>query len=76
MRRFGTPSPRADATLKWLSEGRNRKSVTIDLRQPEGVQLFLALAASRTCWSRTSARAPWRSGGWAGSRCTPPIRRW
>jgi crotonobetainyl-CoA:carnitine CoA-transferase CaiB-like acyl-CoA transferase len=44
MRRFGTPSPRADATLKWLSEGRNRKSVTIDLRQPEGVQLFLALA--------------------------------
>ena len=45
MRRFGTPSPRADATLKWLSEGRNRKSVTIDLRQPEGVQLFLRLLA-------------------------------
>jgi succinyl-CoA:(S)-malate CoA-transferase subunit A len=43
MRRFGTPSPRADATLKWLSEGRNRKSVTLDLRQPEGVDLFLAL---------------------------------
>ncbi len=43
MRRFGTPSPRADATLKWLSEGRNRKSVTIDLRQSEGVQLFLRL---------------------------------
>ncbi len=43
MRRFGTPSPRTDATLKWLSEGRNRKSVTIDLRQPEGVQLFLRL---------------------------------
>lgn len=43
MRRFGTPSPRSDATLKWLSEGRNRKSVTIDLRQPEGVQLFLRL---------------------------------
>lgn len=45
MRRFGTPSPRADATLKWLSEGRNRKSVTIDLRHPEGVQLFLKLLA-------------------------------
>ncbi|HYW30860.1 MAG TPA: CoA transferase [Gemmatimonas sp.] len=43
MRRFGTPSPRADASLKWLSEGRNRKSVTIDLRQPEGVALFLRL---------------------------------
>lgn len=45
MRRFGTPSPRADATLKWLSEGRNRKSVTIDLRQSEGVELFLRLLA-------------------------------
>jgi succinyl-CoA:(S)-malate CoA-transferase subunit A len=43
MRRFGTPSPRPDATLKWLSEGRNRKSVTIDLRQKEGVRLFLEL---------------------------------
>jgi succinyl-CoA:(S)-malate CoA-transferase subunit A len=43
MRRFGTPSPRADASLKWLSEGRNRRSVTIDLRQPEGVVLFKKL---------------------------------
>ena len=43
MRRFGTPTPRADATLKWLSESRNKKSVTIDLRQAEGVQLFLRL---------------------------------
>src|SRR6516225_7507230 len=33
MRRFGIPTMRADATLAWLSEGRNRKSVTIDLRQ-------------------------------------------
>jgi succinyl-CoA:(S)-malate CoA-transferase subunit A len=43
MRRFGTPSRRPDSTLKWLSEGRNRKSVTIDLRQPEGLELFLRL---------------------------------
>jgi len=43
MRRFGTPTKRHDATLAWLSEGRNRKSVTIDLRQKEGVQLFLKL---------------------------------
>lgn len=45
MRRFGTPTARPDATLAWLSEGRNRKSVTIDLRQPEGVGLFLGLVA-------------------------------
>lgn len=45
MRRFGTPTKRHDATLAWLSEGRNRKSVTIDLHQKEGVQLFLKLVA-------------------------------
>lgn len=45
MRRFGTPTKRHDATLAWLSEARNRKSVTIDLRQAEGVQLFLKLIA-------------------------------
>ncbi len=43
MRRFGTPTKRHDATLVWLSEARNRKSVTLDLHQPEGVQLFLRL---------------------------------
>ena len=45
MRRFGTPTDRPDATLKWLSESRNKRSVTIDLLQPEGVQLFLKLVA-------------------------------
>ena len=45
MRRFGTESKRHDATLAWLSEGRNRKSVTLDLRQQEGVELFLKLVA-------------------------------
>ncbi len=45
MRRFGTATARADATLKWLSESRNKKSVTCDLLQPEGVQLFLKLVA-------------------------------
>ena len=45
MRRFGVPTRRHDATLAWLSEARNRKSVTIDLRQEQGVALFLRLAA-------------------------------
>jgi succinyl-CoA:(S)-malate CoA-transferase subunit A len=45
MRRFGTPTNRHDATLAWLTEARNRKSVTIDLRQEEGVNVFLKLAA-------------------------------
>jgi len=45
MRRFGTPTDRPDATLNWLSESRNKRSVTIDLLQPEGVELFLKLVA-------------------------------
>ena len=45
MRRFGTATARPDATLKWLSESRNKRSVTIDLLQPEGVALFLKLVA-------------------------------
>jgi succinyl-CoA:(S)-malate CoA-transferase subunit A len=45
MRRFGTATSRYDATLAWLSEARNRKSVTMDLRQADGVQLFLKLIA-------------------------------
>jgi succinyl-CoA:(S)-malate CoA-transferase subunit A len=45
MRRFGTPTNRHDATLAWLTEGRNRKSVTIDLRQRGGVEVFLKLVA-------------------------------
>jgi succinyl-CoA:(S)-malate CoA-transferase subunit A len=45
MRRFGTPTARHDATLAWLSEARNRKSVTIDLRNPRGVELFIRLVS-------------------------------
>ncbi len=45
MRRFGIPTKRPDATLAWLSEARNKKSVTIDLRRPQGVELFLKLVA-------------------------------
>src|SRR6516165_6506238 len=45
MRRFGRPTKRADATLAWLSEARNKKSVTIDLRRPRGVELFIKLVS-------------------------------
>jgi len=45
MRTFGTPTKRHDATLAWLSEARNKKSVTLDLRKPKGVELFIRLVA-------------------------------
>lgn len=44
LRKFGTPSPAGD-TLCWLSEARNKRSLTIDLRKPEGQELLLKLAA-------------------------------
>jgi crotonobetainyl-CoA:carnitine CoA-transferase CaiB-like acyl-CoA transferase len=42
LRRFGTPSECGD-TYVWLSEARNKKSVTLDLRAKEGAALFLEL---------------------------------
>ncbi|MCH9019828.1 MAG: CoA transferase [Proteobacteria bacterium] len=44
LRRFGTPVDGGD-TLVWLSEARNKKSVTLDLRRPRGAALFKRLAA-------------------------------
>ena len=44
-RRFGTPTDRADSTLAWLSEGRNKRSVTLNLRHREGADLFRRLVA-------------------------------
>lgn len=45
LRRFGVPATGVDATFCWLSEARNKKSVTLDLRKPEGAELFKQLVA-------------------------------
>jgi crotonobetainyl-CoA:carnitine CoA-transferase CaiB-like acyl-CoA transferase len=44
LRKFGTPSIRGD-TLTWLSEARNKRSMTIDLRTPSGAEVFKQLIA-------------------------------
>ena len=44
LRKFGSPSQRGDG-YAWLSEQRNKKSVTLDLRQPDGAALFKRLVA-------------------------------
>jgi crotonobetainyl-CoA:carnitine CoA-transferase CaiB-like acyl-CoA transferase len=44
LRRFGTSTEVGD-TLVWLSEARNKKSVTLDLRTPQGADIFRALVA-------------------------------
>lgn len=44
LRRFGTVTECGD-TLIWLSEARNKKSITLDLRQPEGAELLRRMVA-------------------------------
>ena len=43
LRRFGTPTSVGD-TITWLSEARNKKSLTLDLRRPEGAGVLKRLA--------------------------------
>src|ERR1700676_3799833 len=43
-RRFGTMTECGD-TLPWLSESRNKKCITLDLRKPDGVALLKRLVA-------------------------------
>lgn len=43
-RRLGTASEAGDS-FTWLTEARNKKSVTIDLRRPEGATIFKRLVA-------------------------------
>ena len=44
MRKFGTITESGDS-LPWLSECRNKKSVTCDLRKPEGAEILKKLVA-------------------------------
>ena len=44
VRRLGSMTEAGDSLI-WLSEGRNKKSVTLDLRTLDGVRLFKQLAA-------------------------------
>ena len=41
-RKFGTPTPCGDS-LVWLSEGRNKKSLTINFKNPQGAALLKKL---------------------------------
>ncbi len=43
-RRFG-PMTETGASLNWLNEARNKKSITLDLRKPAGAALLKRLVA-------------------------------
>ena len=44
IRKFGTPTPCGDS-LVWLSEGRNKRSIELDLRSDEGSETLKKLVA-------------------------------
>ncbi len=44
-RQFGTATEKPGMSLSWLTEARNKKSITLNLRAPEGAELFKRLAA-------------------------------
>ena len=43
MRQFGTATEIEDSSLAWLSEARNKHSITLNLKAPEGVDLLKRL---------------------------------
>ena len=43
MRQFGTATEIDDSSLAWLSEARNKHSITLNLKTPEGVDLLKRL---------------------------------
>ncbi|MBW8639047.1 CoA transferase [Hoeflea sp. WL0058] len=45
LRNFGTPSGETPDTFCWLSEGRNKKSLTLNLKTPEGAAILKRLVA-------------------------------
>ena len=54
-----------DYSPSFCALNRNKKSVTLDMKAPEGREVFLKLAGTRTSSSRTCARAWWT--GWASA---------
>ena len=45
-RRYGTATDLENASLAWLTEARNKQSLTLNLRAPEGAELFKKLVQS------------------------------
>ncbi|HYN39179.1 MAG TPA: CaiB/BaiF CoA-transferase family protein [Rhodospirillales bacterium] len=75
-RRFGTASGRPDSTLAWLSEARNKKSITLNLRSGEGARLFRRLTghADVVCENfRPGTLERWGLGWDALSRINPKL---
>ena len=61
-------------SVHWKVYARNKKSVTLNLRAPEGIDLLRKLVATARCSSRTSGPAPWKKWASDRRRCSRSIR--
>ena len=76
MRQWGREKSEG-SSLWWPVVGRNKRSVTLNLREPAGQDLLLELVAARRRRSwRTSVPAPWRSGTSATTGSARSTRVW
>ena len=76
LRALGKPSGRGEDSYFWLSEARNKRSVTLDLRQLEGADLLKRLVARSdvVCENfRPSTLEKWDLGWDVLSACNPGL---
>jgi crotonobetainyl-CoA:carnitine CoA-transferase CaiB-like acyl-CoA transferase len=76
LRGLGKPSGRDEDSYFWLSEARNKRSVTLDLRAPEGADLLKRLAARSdvVCENfRPGTLEKWGLGWDVLSECNPGL---
>jgi crotonobetainyl-CoA:carnitine CoA-transferase CaiB-like acyl-CoA transferase len=69
MRQWGNAEP-----LWWEVIARNKKSVSLNLRDPEGQHLARRLIAHADFWSRISAPARSKTGAWIQQHSGPKTR--
>ena len=67
LRKFGTPSKNGDGYC-WLSEQRNKRSITLDIRTEKGAEIFKRLIVGAMCCVRISAPVRWKNGA-SGRTC-------
>ena len=63
LRRLGTNTECGD-TLVWLSESRNKKCITLNLKEERGRSCCGSSRLNATSSSRTSGPGHWRNGDW------------
>jgi crotonobetainyl-CoA:carnitine CoA-transferase CaiB-like acyl-CoA transferase len=75
LRKFGTPTGCGDS-LVWLSEARNKKSVTLDLRTPDGADILKRLVVKSDILIenfQTGTMEKWGLGWDVLSACNPRL---